>query len=214
MDKLDRVSTVDKMLEARSISFMVRRSQTLEKAPRLDRADWVRAARNAFVRGGEARVKVDPLASEMGVTTGSFYWHFKNRQELLAEVLADWEATNSAALVDAVRSHEGNPDKQLDALAEVWIGEKSFNPAYDSAIRDWARTSPKVDKVVRQVDDQRITVIQEIFRGFGYDKVDAFVRARITYFHQVGYYTLHVKESRADRIRLKDAYLRALKGAR
>ena len=202
------------MLEARSISFMVRRSQTLEKAPRLDRADWVKAARNAFVRGGEARVKVDPLASEMGVTTGSFYWHFKNRQELLAEVLADWDATNSAALVDAVRSHEGNPDKQLDALAEVWIGEKSFNPAYDSAIRDWARTSPKVDKVVRQVDDQRITVIQEIFRGFGYDKVDAFVRARITYFHQVGYYTLHVKESRADRIRLKDAYLRALKGAR
>ena len=202
------------MPEPRSISFMVRRSQTFEKAPRLDRADWVRAARNAFVRGGEARVKVDPLASEMGVTTGSFYWHFKNRQELLAEVLADWEATNSAALVDAVRSHEGNPDKQLDALAEVWIGEKSFNPAYDSAIRDWARTSPKVDKVVRQVDDQRITVIQEIFRGFGYDKVDAFVRARITYFHQVGYYTLHVKESRADRIRLKDAYLRALKGAR
>lgn len=193
---------------------MTRRSQTLERAPRLDRADWVKAARDAFIRGGEARVKVDPLATEMGVTTGSFYWHFKNRQELLSEVLADWETTNSAALVNAVRANEGNPDKQLDALADAWIGETSFNPAYDSAIRDWARTAPKVDKVVRRVDEQRIALIQVIFKGFGYDGVEALVRARITYFHQVGYYTLHIKESRAERVRLKDVYLRALKGER
>jgi AcrR family transcriptional regulator len=191
---------------------MTRGSQIVEKSPRLDRADWVRAAREAFIKGGEARVKVEPLAVTIGVTTGSFYWHFKNRQELLAEVLDDWQATNSAALINAVRTHEGDPDRQLDALAEVWIGETSFNPAYDSAMRDWARMSPKVDRIVRRIDEQRISLIQEIFNGLGYEGVEALVRARITYFHQVGYYTLHIKEGRADRLRLKDVYLRALKG--
>jgi AcrR family transcriptional regulator len=187
-------------------------ARALAKTARLDRADWIRAARAAFIRGGEASVKIDPLAAGMGVTTGSFYWHFKNRQELLADVLADWEANNSAALVNAVRAHEGDPDKQLNALAEAWISEIGFSSAYDSAVRDWARTSAKVDKIVRRVDEHRINLIQEIFKGFGYDNVDALVRARITYFHQVGYYTLHIKESRADRLRLKNVYVAALKG--
>lgn len=188
-------------------------TRPLAKTARLDRADWIKAARAAFIRGGEANVRIDPLAAAIGVTTGSFYWHFKNRQELLADVLADWEANNSAALVNAVRANEGDPDKQLNALADAWISEVGFSSAYDSAVRDWARISAKVDKVVRRVDDHRISLIQEIFKGFGYEGAEALVRARITYFHQVGYYTLHIKESRADRLRLKNIYLTALKGA-
>jgi AcrR family transcriptional regulator len=191
---------------------MSRKSKTLAKPPRLDRVDWIKAARDALILGGEARVKVDPLASEMGVTTGSFDWHFKSRQELLAALLADWEANNSVALIHAVRRHHGNPDKQLDALADTWIGEADFNPGYDAAMRDWARTSKKADKIVRRVDDQRIALIQEIFEGFGYEGVEALIRARITYFHQVGYYALRINESRDERRRLKATYLRALKG--
>ena len=80
-------------------------------------------------------------------------------------------------------------------------------------MRDWARPSSKVDKVVRRVDEQRINLILGIFKGFGYEGADALVRARITYFHQVGYYAIHIKESRTDRMRLKNAYLAALKGA-
>ena len=210
---LNHKRTIDKPQGALSISLvMARRTAPVAKNTRLDRADWVRAARDALIKGGEARVKVDPLATEMGVTTGSFYWHFKNRQELLAEVLADWEATNSAALIDAVRTHEGDPDKQLDALVEAWIRESSFNPAYDSAVRDWARSSAKADKVVRRVDETRIELIQEIFKGFGYEGAHALVRARIAYFHQVGYYTLQIRESRADRLRLKNLYVAALRG--
>jgi hypothetical protein len=131
---------------------------------------------------------------------------------LLAALLADWEANNSVALIHAVRRHHGNPDKQLDALADTWIGEADFNPGYDAAMRDWARTSKKADKIVRRVDDQRIALIQEIFEGFGYEGVEALIRARITYFHQVGYYALRINESRDERRRLKATYIRALKG--
>jgi hypothetical protein len=68
-------------------------------------------------------------------------------------------------------------------------------------MRDWARTSKKAEKIVRRVDDQRIALIQEIFEGFGYKGVEALIRARITYFHQVGYYALRINESRAERLR-------------
>jgi AcrR family transcriptional regulator len=183
-----------------------------KSSPRLDRTDWIRAARDALILGGESRVKVDPLATALGVTTGSFYWHFKNRQDLLASLLADWETTNSSALIEAVRKNQGRPEEQLNAVAETWIGETSFDPAYDAAMRDWARTSPKVEKVIRRVDEKRIALIQEIFDGFGYEEAESLVRARITYFHQVGYYTLRIKESRTERLRLKAIYLRALAG--
>lgn len=191
---------------------MARRSQTLTKAPRLDRADWVKAARTAFIKGGEARVKVDPLAGEMGVTTGSFYWHFKNRQELLSEVLADWETANSKGIIAAIKDHAGDPDAQMRALARAWINEIDFDPDYDSAMRDWARTSVKADKVVRRVDGMRIDLIREIYLGWGYKGDDALVRARVAYFHQVGYYALRITEPRAERLRLGEAYFRALKG--
>lgn len=186
--------------------------ETTAKAPRLTRADWVSAARDALIKGGEGRVKVERLAEVLGVTTGSFYWHFKNRQHLLAEVLLDWENTNSIGYVKAVRSNAGDPDAQLRALAQVWILELDFDASYDSAVRDWARTSVKADKVVRRVDNMRIDLLREIFEGWGYRGDDALVRARVAYFHQIGYYALRITESRAERLRLTDAYFRALKG--
>lgn len=49
---------------------------------RLSLDDWLEAARNAFISGGIGSVKVEPLAASLGVTAGSFYWHFENRESL------------------------------------------------------------------------------------------------------------------------------------
>ncbi|GAM97357.1 transcriptional regulator of TetR family [alpha proteobacterium U9-1i] len=184
----------------------------LAKSPRLARADWIAAARDALIKGGEGRVKVEHLAETLGVTTGSFYWHFKNRQELLGDLLADWESTNSIGYLGAIRANAGDPDAQLRALQRVWVLELDFDPAYDAAVRDWARTSIKADKIVRRVDVTRIALVQEMYEGWGYSREDAAVRARVAYYHQVGYYAMRIAESRAERLELSDAYFRALKG--
>jgi AcrR family transcriptional regulator len=183
-----------------------------DKAPRRDREDWLEAARRALIEGGADRVKVEPLAGVLGVTTGSFYHHFKNRQELLDGLLAHWEAHNSGALFHAVRDAGDDPDAQLDALFDTWVDERDYDPAYDSAVRDWARTSPAAEAAVRRVDDQRIELLRGIFEGFGYDTDHAFIRARITYFHQVGYQAMEVIESRERRMRLRPLYREALVG--
>ncbi|HEY3889610.1 MAG TPA: TetR/AcrR family transcriptional regulator [Caulobacteraceae bacterium] len=184
----------------------------IARAPRRDRADWVEAARLALIEGGVGKVKVEPLAGVLGVTTGSFYHHFQRRQDLLDAVLEHWRSENTAPLFSAVREAGSSPDAQLDALFDAWIAESDYDPAYDSAVRDWARVSPLAEAAVRSVDDLRIGLLKEIFLGFGYDPERAFIRARITYFHQVGYYAMAITEDRAIRRRLRPLYREVLVG--
>ena len=63
---------------------------TKKKPRQLSREDWTEAARKQLVAAGIEEVKVDRLARKMKVTRGSFYWHFKNRKDLLDSVLRVW----------------------------------------------------------------------------------------------------------------------------
>ena len=182
------------------------------RSARLGRDAWVAAGRRALIAGGVAAVRVEPLAAALGVTTGSFYWHFRGRDALLRALLADWRERNSAALQGAVDRHRRDPVAAMRALVHVWIDEAGYSPAWDAAVRDWARTSRPVAALVRRVDEERIRLLQRLFRRFGYAAAEAFVRARVTYFHQVGYYALHIEESRARRRRLVPLYLKVLTG--
>lgn len=190
----------------------LRRLKRPNKAPMRDRGDWIDAARAVLIAKGVDQVRVDPLAKELGVTTGSFYHHFKNRQELLDELLADWEVYNSGALFAAVAGAGDDPDDQYWAISHAWVSEAKYIPAYDAAVRAWAHTSPDVETHVRKVDDERIAVLQRIFEGFGYDSQRAFIRARIMYFHQVGYQAMNIVESTDERRELMALYREALVG--
>ena len=190
-----------------------RRPKRPDKAPKRDRQDWLDAARRVLIEEGVERVKVEPIAAQLGVTTGSFYHHFANRSELLAGLLEHWKVSNSAPLFLAVERSGNDPDAQLDALLDTWIAESDYNPAYDSAVRAWAHSSKEVEAAVRAIDDQRIGLLTKIFRGFGYDPQRAFVRARITYFHQVGYQAMEVTEATPRRRKLLPLYREALVGS-
>jgi AcrR family transcriptional regulator len=187
-------------------------NQGQAKASRMDREDWIEAARRALIEGGVAKVKVEPLAAALGVTTGSFYHHFGKRQDMLDAVLAHWERENTEPLTRAVREAGDDPDAQIDALFDTWLAERDYDPAYDSAVRDWARVSKAAEAAVRRADAQRIELLRGIFLRFGYDEAHAFIRARVTYFHQVGYYAMAIIESRAVRRGWRPIYREVLVG--
>lgn len=181
------------------------------KAP-LGREAWLLAAREALIREGIGAVEVGRLARKLKVTRGGFYWFFDSRKALLDEILKDWERTNSAAFKAVLKDAGRNGLAEFDAVVDIWIHESKYNPAWDSAVRDWARVSTKVANTVRRVDDERIAVLTQIFRDMGCADDEAFVRARVTYFHQVGYYALGVRETRDARLRLLPLYTRVLTG--
>ena len=180
-------------------------------AKRLTREDWVRAARDALVASGHSRVKVDRLADDLGVTRGSFYWHFKSREALLAAILEDWTATNSGVLLHAL-AKPGTLRERLGRIVRIWIEELGFSPAYDAAMREWARASPLVAAAVAEADKRRIHAFIAAFSEAGFPADEALIRGRVTYFHQVGYYTIGMRESRRARLRNADLYLRVLIG--
>ena len=187
-------------------------SRNRQRNSRLGVADWLRAARDELIANGVLAVKVDRLARRLRVTRGSFYWHFKSHADLLERLLESWVATNTAPFKRVLESkHDGQG--KFQAITDLWISEEEYDPKFDTAVREWARVSPHVARIVRRADDDRIAVLHRVFEELGYKGADALVRARITYFHQVGYYTLGITESAAQRRKLRPYYTRALMGA-
>jgi AcrR family transcriptional regulator len=178
---------------------------------RLDSGDWLRAARSALITGGIGAVKVEPLAAALGVTVGSFYWHFQNRDELYSRLLDDWRTANSAAMVRAAEVGGATAEERFNAFINVWVTEDGYSSAYDAAVRDWARTSDEVRNTVHAVDTLRVSLLKSIFVDLGYDADRAEVRAQITYFHQVGYYALDLRYDEQTRLRLRPLYFEALR---
>ena len=94
----------------------------------------------------------------------------------------------------------------------VWVDENPFSPLLDLAVRDWSRTSKKLAREVTEMDSLRMALLTRAFRALGYSADESLVRARITYFHQIGYYTLSFKEDAAERRRYQPLYGRVLLG--
>jgi AcrR family transcriptional regulator len=189
----------------------VRRKKS-EKKSRLSAEDWLMAARDALITEGKDAVKVERLAKKLNVTRGGFYWHFRDRDDLLDALLKSWEQETNVLFEQALQGDHADGIGELCALCRSWLEEDVYSPAYDSAVRDWARVSKRTAKAVKRVDRKRIDIIKCIFIDMGYSDDEAFIRARITYFHQVGYYALGLGETKPQRRKLAPRYVEALTG--
>jgi len=183
-----------------------------EKRQPLGREIWLDTARQALIEEGTAGVEINKLAKRLGSSRGGFYWFFKSRAHLLEELLAYWVETSTVLFEKTLRASGPNGLQEFQALVDLWIDENEYDPKWDGAVRDWARTSAAVLKAVQAVDRKRIEVIEQVFLDLGYEGNDAHVRARVTYYHQVGYYALGVQESRTQRRRLIPFYRKVLTG--
>ena len=184
----------------------------LRTVTRLRPEDWLNAAQARLVDGGIDAVKIGPLAADLKVTRGSFYWHFRDRNHLLQTLLARWQAQSHEMFNRLVGGDGATGMDEFVRLVHLWVDESEFHPALESAMRDWARTSDAVSAVVKAVDEERIAYIKRIFLDFGYGEDEAFIRARITYFHQVGYYTIGYNETLDARMALLPMYVYVLTG--
>jgi AcrR family transcriptional regulator len=119
----------------------------------LDRNDWLKAARLALLTGGVEAVRVEKLARNLSVTKGSFYWHFKDREELLALLLREWEEELQKDIIPRLKGRRGPEALRLLLqlmVARVSLSEEGDLPS-DAAIFTWASVSPKVAQRVNQV---------------------------------------------------------------
>lgn len=178
---------------------------------RLTREDWVAVARKVLVKSGIDDVKVDSLAKRMKVTRGSFYWHFEDRQALLDALLEDWRGRNIREIEQIAGRWATTPLDFVEVI-RIWLGEDPIVPQFDTAIRAWARKSPAVAKLVHETDDAWVALLRSHFTRMGLGADESLVRARIVYFHQIGYYALAIDENMEERARLAPFYNEVLTG--
>jgi AcrR family transcriptional regulator len=178
----------------------------------LGREIWLDTARQALIEEGTAGVEINKLAKRLGVSRGGFYWFFKDRAQLLDELLGYWVQTGTVLFEKILQLPGRNGMEKYLAMTDLWIDEDEYDPKWDGAVRDWARTSPAVRKAVQAVDQKRIAVLERIFNEMEYTGTEAHIRARVTYYHQVGYYAMGVEESRRERRALVPYYRKVLTG--
>ncbi len=179
---------------------------------RSTREEWLRAAVDLIVAGGVDRVKVQVIARQLGVSRSSFYWFFKSRQDLLDQLLAHWQATNTAAILERAGREADTPCRSVLNVFECWVKETLFDPRLDIAVRDWARKSEKARQAVDAGDEERMRALTAMFRRHGYAEDEAFIRARVLYYMQIGYYSLDIQEPMETRMAYIANYLRVFTG--
>ncbi|MGQ0839040.1 TetR/AcrR family transcriptional regulator [Actinokineospora sp.] len=152
--------------------------------PRLARADWITAALRALARGGVAAVAVDPLAGELGVTRGSFYWHFDSRGELLRAALDWWEEEGTLAVIRRVAAID-DPRLRLRELFRIALTEdptEGLEPALVAHADD-----PVVAPVLHRVTERRLAYLAALFGETGLSAEQARLQAVVTYSTYVGW---------------------------
>ena len=153
-------------------------AQTTARQPRLTGADWVEAALDVLIETGIEAVQITALARQLNVTRGSFYWHFESREILLDALLEEWRARNTGVMIEAIKKTDCLEDG-IFSLFSVWVDHTRFDPKLDQAIRDWARHSDKLRKIIKVEDNARVSAIAGFYERHGFSESEAFIRARV-----------------------------------
>jgi AcrR family transcriptional regulator len=166
---------------------MARGSQAKpEKPARLDAEAWVAVAFDALAEGGIDAVRVEPLAKALGITKGSFYWHFTDRRALLDAMLGSWAEGRIAAIREQA-ALRGAPDAVLGDLADLYTRHANLRGlTIELAIRSLARTDEAAAKAVRNVDRERLGHVGELFGALGWPGGQAQDRAILFYSYLFG----------------------------
>ncbi|WP_374514960.1 TetR/AcrR family transcriptional regulator [Niveibacterium sp.] len=155
--------------------------------PPLDRKAWIQAATDALAEEGLAGLRVEVLAKRCGVTKGSFYWHFRDRQELLDEVLNLWKEGRIRDVSKQARGEPGKPLEQLVRVIDVYSSSRNRRGIQiELAVRDWARRDPKAAKVVEEVDQWRLKSAKDLFIASGMGAQEAASRSLLLYAYSFG----------------------------
>lgn len=161
-----------------------------ERHARLSAEDWAQAALDLIAEQGVAAVAVEPLARRLGVTKGSFYWHFPSRDALLVAALERWEKVEQETVFGKLEAI-ADPGQRLRALFALVAHEFKSHVIYSELLK--ALDHPAVQPVIGRVSQRRMDYLTASFRQAGLGRTDAQHRARLAYAAYVGFLQLNLQ---------------------
>jgi AcrR family transcriptional regulator len=169
---------------ARKVTVLVEYGRRKGKAQtRIDATGWVDAGLEILRTQSIEHVKVERLAAHLGISKGSFYWHFKNKAELHDAILERWKENSLRDALSVLEQQSVDPHGKLKKLLELsfWSADIPRAADLDLAIRAWARRSLPARRAVARFDAMRVEFIRKIFVNMGFTAADAEARAHLAY---------------------------------
>jgi len=176
------------------------------------REGWLQAAYQSLLESGVESVKIQPLAKRLNLSRTSFYWFFKDREELLAALLARWRDKNTGNLVKQTEAYAESLGEAMLNVFDCWLDIELFDSQFEFAVRSWALQSPQILNAVHEADRLRMEALSRMFMRFGHDNTAADVRARTTYLVQIGYISMQSDEDLGLRMRRIPEYVAIFTG--
>jgi len=161
-------------------------SEKLEKN-RLSAADWEQAALESLADGGLPAVAVEAIARKLGVTKGSFYWHFATREALLQSALERWEANDEKEVLAPIEV-VADPRERVRELIRQVSHERPSHAVFAALLK--SVDHPLIRPIIERVSQRRIGFVTQAFHQAGFDPATAANRARLAYSAYVGFVQL------------------------
>ncbi len=172
----------------------------------LTRKKWLEFALEILIKEGNTKLRIDNLVRCMGVTKGSFYWHFKNRDDFILSLIEHWAKVSTLAVVEYMKQLQGSAEERLLELMQFIVINDLTR--HDIAIRAWALMEPEVAHIVEKTDKLRLTFIRKLFAEMGFDGQEQEMRARtLVTFHAMehGLLIKKTEEERLEMLRMRHA---------
>lgn len=154
---------------------MVTNDPVPARSPDLSPRDWLEAGQSLLRRGGLRTLKLRPLASELRVSTGSFYHHFPDFDDYQGQLAGYFAGAQIAELIDAIGRAEVDPIGRIRLLAQI-VRRRGMS-RLSIAMRAWAESDPRARTAVERHDEQVLGFLVACLQARGFDRHDAMVRS-------------------------------------
>ena len=160
---------------------LLRMTTQNKRKVRLSRSDWLDVALIILHDDGINAVTIDALANQLCITRGSFYHHFKDRNDLAEELLNYWKLKWTIEIRDDVSALGLDGRQCLTALGNLIEHLKAAG--HDVAVRAWAIHDEQAREVVRETDEIRLDFIRSQFEKIGFKSLDLENRSRLFLYY-------------------------------
>ena len=144
---------------------------------RVSKAEWLEKALEVFRLEGEPGIRIEAIARKLGINKAGFYWHFRDRGDLLEQLLAYWEAEYTKVVTENTIL-KGLPAAERLLATMSMIYEHRL-AELDVHFNAWALKNPDVEKVVQRVIRLRLHYLRDTFTDAGFEREEAEMRARL-----------------------------------
>jgi len=152
-------------------------SMSKKRPKRVHKGEWLVRALEVLALEGVEGIRIDRLARDLDIAKSSFYWHFKNRADLLEKVLDHWACEYTEIVAQNQAMLQLDPETRLTRIASM-IREYKLTK-YDLSVRAWAEHDATAAQKVSGVFQQRMDFIREAFRELGFRGEELEMRTRV-----------------------------------